>query len=402
LLVLVQILGFGVLYSGVVAALVVPGRIHFSLSLALLLYPAGFFVGLPFFQAWGLGKKAVRFNLFIMSLGFLFLGFASFISHAYFYLGYLMPLASAVLGFLASSLPMALKSFAEELGKKLKWPLLNFGAALLCAGLALAGVLSAIFGVWAFLAMALVPLVVLFQRGSVPDEADKTVMPSLSPMKSVRHVLGLFKHKSTRIASMVFVLFQVGLALYFQYILMALNASHEGPKHVLIAGYGPHQLGLFVAFFGLSLLLGLYAGVLKTMTKIFDTQAKALIMSLMLLFVAVLGSGFMAVDGEAPLMVWFFALVVGVLASKDFLAILSLFLSAFGKDQQAEAIQDAWFLTAVSWGFSGFLALFAEDGHALVGVGGVLLLGALWAVCVLLLVKAIKAPPAGQMTMKKK
>jgi len=184
----------------------------------------------------------------------------------------------------------------------------------------------------------------------------------IEPLRLIMVFVEAARHKRVRLLTSAFIMHQMGIALYVQLILIHLQRTFS---------YTAFQMGLFNAFFGLWMGLGLII-IIPYATKRFKIEWIACVcigcMGLFQLLTA-----FSAIQW----LIWLFLIPYAGFANAGWSAILTSFSHAVDKKSQGWALGITGSVVALSFVLTGFAPNLIPYMGAmpLIAVGGVLLLG---------------------------
>ncbi len=378
--VFVDILGFGVALP-ILTALFSSGDFlpvgtseherYALLAVGLTLYPFCMLFGSSFMG--DLSDIIGRKKVLVMCMGGFAIGFA--------FMGIGVKLISipllffgrALTGLTAASLPTTMAAVADMSTDKNKAVHMSFVVFVQSIGFVMgpliAGVLSnrnlaQVFDdAMPFFASAGLALLAFFWIGTGFQESFvKNPNKKLAPLRLIMVFVEAAKHKRIRLLTSAFIMHQMGIALFVQIILIYLQRTFD---------YTAFQMGLFNAFFGLWLGLGLVI-IIPYAAKRFKIEYVAGVC------IALMGV-FQLITSASSLqwLVWLLLIPYASFANGAWSAILTSFSHAVDKQSQGWALGITGAVVALSFLITGFAPNLVPYVGAmpLIAFGGVLLIG---------------------------
>lgn len=378
----IDILGFGLVYPVLTALFTTPDTPilpveasqairFFYLSLGFLLYPLFMFFGASFMGDLSdiLGRKKVL----ILCMGGLFVGFSIMgIGVKLSSIGLLLT-GRALTGLMGASMPVALAAIADLSTPQNKAVHMSYVTLVQSVGFVVGPLMGGILSdrsvvsffdfSFPFFAAGVLALVAIVWLGISFEE---TFLRKAAYPFDLRRLFQVFveasKHRAIRLLSVIFLLMQMGIALYLQLILIFYKNKFN---------YSSLEMGLFNAFLGFWFGVGLLVGV-PYLVKYFRVEKIAVFCLL------VAGLTQVWVAGVAnEWLLWAIGIPLSVSAQIGFASMLTSFSNAVEAKAQGWAMGLTGSVIAISFAFTGL----SPSLVPLVGVmpliflGGLLMLG---------------------------
>lgn len=378
--VFVDVLGFGValpiltsLFSSgdfLPAGISEPQR-YALLAMGYALYPFCMLFGSSFMG--DLSDIIGRKKVLVMCMGGFVIGFAFMGVGVRLFSISLLFLGRALTGLTAASLPTTMAAVADMSTDKNKATHMSFVVFVQSFGFVLgpliAGVLSnrnitSFFDdAMPFFASAGLAMIAFFWVGvGFKESFVKNSNKKIEPLRLIMVFVEAVRHKRVRLLTSAFIMHQMGIALYIQLILIYLQRTFA---------YTAFQMGLFNAFFGLWLGLGLII-IIPYAAKRFKIEWVAC--------VCIGGMGLfqlLTAFSSIQWLIWLFLIPYATFANGAWSAILTAFSRAVDKKSQGWALGITGSVVALSFMLTGFSPNFVPYTGVmpLIALGGILLLG---------------------------
>lgn len=350
----VDILGFGLVAPLVVAFFTMPQYNLFQLATAwerylclgvtLALYPLLMFFGTAFIGDLSdiIGrKKTLSLSMAGMALSFLMMGFGIWQASLTWFL-----LGRGLSGLVSASQSVALAAVSDLSTPENKAVHLSYIALVQCIGFIvgplIGGVLSAVrwdtpfWGAAGFALLALFWILWEFEETAVKSEGQiqiSRIWTVFADAYKDRRILSL---------SIVFLLMEIGVALYLPIMLILFTTQW---------GYSSVELGLFNGFLGVGFALGLVL-VLPRLVKRFTIE-QGVFFSLIIVTLAQLFSSITHVAW----ILWALAFVYAIAVEIAFSGMFTAFSNAASADSQGWVMGIAVAVMAIAWAVAGGITM---------------------------------------------
>jgi len=379
LAIVVDTMGYGLVYPILTALFTEPnspilpvGASHhlrdFYLGLAYLLFPLCMLFGASFFgdlsDVYG-RKKVLIFCVIGLFFSFLVMG----IGISYNSLTLLM-IGRAFNGLMAGSQPIAQAAIADMSTKQNKAKHMSYMVFVISIGIvigpAIAGVFSdkSIISFFSystpFIVTAILSLVaVIWIVFGFHETFKRDRTKKISIFRPVLIFVEAFAHKSIRLLSFIFLLFQIGMGVYFSMSLVFLRMEF---------GYDSFKLGMFTAYLGVWFAAGLLLFMPILIRKL-SLQAIAT------LGIFITGLAFLASSAtRSELTFWLLAIVVAIADVIAYSTMMTIFSNQVDEKSQGWVMGIFGATVAIAWAIAGLMTnLVPELGASgLIAVGRIL------------------------------
>jgi DHA1 family tetracycline resistance protein-like MFS transporter len=351
LAIFVDILGFGLVAPLLVIFFTtVDGNIfnltsstfkYLSLGVTLALYPFFMFFGTAFIGDLSdiIGrKKTLLISMFGMTIGFLMMGLGVYSSSlALFWLG------RALSGFVSASQSVALATISDLSTKETKAIHLSYIALIQCLGFVIGplmgGVLADVqyyvpfIGSGLFAAVAFFWILIAFEETLMIKNEKK-----ISLNRFFKVFVDAYQNKRIRNLSAIFLLMQIGVALFLPVVLILLTTNYQ---------YTAIDLGLFNGYLGIGFALGLLI-LLPKMLKRYSIE-KIVFLSLFSTFIL----QFLTPLIPKVIFVWLFAFPFAMIIEVAFSGIFTSFSNATDESSQGWVMGISVATMAIAWAVAG-------------------------------------------------
>lgn len=375
----IDILGFGLVAPLLVALFTSPENNIFAiasssmrylcLSVTLALYPLLMFFGTSFIGDLSdiIGrKKTLLFSMIGMACSFVLMSIGIMTSSLILFL-----IGRGLSGLVSASQSVALATISDLSTKENKPIHLSYVALVQCIGFVvgplMGGVLSGTTFYTPFLWAALFAFATfLWIAFSFTETFVKKSTKKISILRFLKVFVEAYQNRRIRELSLVFLVMQIGVALYLPIVLILLTTEFK---------YTPLFLGLFNGYLGVGFALGLLF-VLPQMLKRFKIEQIVCIA----LFTTLLTQFFSSVL-HAQEFVWLLAFPFAIAVEIAFSGMFTSFSNAVDETSQGWVMGISVAIMAIAWAIAGFSAQLVPiiGVHTLIFIGSIFLgLGALF------------------------
>ncbi len=354
----IDILGFGLVYPVLTALFtsidtsILPEDASqslrfFYLSLGFLLYPLFMFFGASFMGDLSdiLGrKKVLMICMGGLLVGFSFMGVGVKVSNIA-----LLLIGRAVTGLMGASMPVALAAIADLSTPKNKAVHMSFVSLVQSIGFVLGpfmgGVLSDSslvhffdFSIPFFISGGLALIAIFWLWAAFDETFIRQVGPHIDLRRFFRVFVDASKHRAVRLLSLVFLLMQMGIALYLQLILIFYKNKFN---------YSSLKMGMFNAFLGLWFAIGLIV-VVPYLVK----RCRVEWIAFFCLLVSGLAEILVAITGNEWFL-WMIGIPLAIAVQVGFTSMLTAFSNAVDAKSQGWAMGITGSVIAISFALTG-------------------------------------------------
>ncbi|MDF1760016.1 MAG: MFS transporter [Coxiellaceae bacterium] len=379
--IVIDSLGFGLVYPVMASLFTLPNSPvvspdtavslrHFYLGLGYLLYPLFLFFGASFLadlsDEWG-RKKVLLICMMGIAISFGLMALGVLVGSLW-----LLFIGRAMSGLMAGSQPIAQAAIADlsdasNKARNMGLIALNYSVGLVFGPL-MGGVLSdprlvSWFSYWTpFVIAGILSLAAFFWLlFSFSDTSVANASGKISWLRPIHIFIEAFEHQSVKWLSIVYLLMQLGWSIYFQFLIVHMQAAFH---------YKSMEMGLLQGMFGVGLAIGLLVIV-----PVFTRYISAKALTTLMLFATAIG---ILLCSFVPTQVaqWILAIYVSAVNAAGFAAILTVFSDSVTESQQGWVMGISSAVMAVAWVLSGLssnlISLLGTQG--LMALGGVFLL----------------------------